>query len=78
MGMPKALKVTSLFFAGGVVPPFYAVLIGIAVSIPIVLGLGLSMTRLGKTMRRGHRPTMPMHAAEVEVMELAGVTHAAS
>src|SRR5580693_6516206 len=45
MGMPP------LFIAGGVVPPFYAVLIGIAALIAIVLGLGLSMTRLGKTVR---------------------------
>ena len=51
MGMPPAFQVPPLFIAGGVVPPFYAVLIGIAALIAIVLGLGLSMTRLGKTVR---------------------------
>ena len=51
MGMPPAFQVPPLFIAGGVVPPFYAVLIGIAALIAIVLGLGLSLTRLGKTVR---------------------------
>src|SRR3954454_17444324 len=51
MGMPAAFQVPPLFIAGGVVPPFYAVLIGIAALIAIVLGLGLAMTRLGKTVR---------------------------
>src|SRR6201995_799089 len=51
MGMPPAFQVPPLFIAGGVVPPFYIVLIGIAALIAIVLGLGLSMTRLGKTVR---------------------------
>src|ERR1700744_4957354 len=50
MGMPTAFQVPPFFIAGGVVPPFYAVLIGIAALIAIVLGLGLSMTRLGKTV----------------------------
>src|SRR5882757_1176713 len=51
MGMPPAFQVPPLFIAGGVVPPFYAVLIGIAALIAIVLSLGLSMTRIGKTVR---------------------------
>src|ERR1700754_4692158 len=51
MGMPAAFQVPPLFIAGGVVPPFYAVLIGIAAMCAIVLALGLSMTRLGKTVR---------------------------
>src|SRR5216684_7002004 len=51
MGMPAAFQVPPLFIAGGVVPPFYAVLIGIAALIAIALGLGLSMTRFGKTVR---------------------------
>jgi branched-chain amino acid transport system permease protein len=51
MGMPPYFQVPPLFIAGGVVPPFYAVLIGIAALIAIALGLGLSMTRLGKTVR---------------------------
>jgi branched-chain amino acid transport system permease protein len=51
MGMPAAFQVPPLFIAGGVVPPFYAVLIGIAALIAMVLSLGLSRTRLGKTVR---------------------------
>jgi branched-chain amino acid transport system permease protein len=51
MGMPAAFQVPPLLIAGGVVPPFYAVLIGIAALIAIVLSLGLSRTRLGKTVR---------------------------
>src|ERR1700743_571313 len=51
MGMPAAFQVPPLFIAGGVVPPFYAVLIGIAALIAIVLALGLSKTRIGKTVR---------------------------
>jgi branched-chain amino acid transport system permease protein len=51
MGMPPAFQVPPLFIAGGVVPPFYAVLIGIAALIAILLGLGLSFTRFGKTVR---------------------------
>jgi branched-chain amino acid transport system permease protein len=51
MGMPAAFQVPPLFIVGGVVPPFYAVLIGIAALIAIVLSLGLSRTRLGKTVR---------------------------
>ena len=51
MGMPPAFQVPPMFIAGGVVPPFYAVLIGISALIAIALGLGLSRTRLGKTVR---------------------------
>lgn len=51
MGMPPAFQVPPYFIAGGVVPPFYAVLIGIAALIAIALGLGLALTRLGKTVR---------------------------
>src|SRR4029079_16094511 len=51
MGMPPAFQVPPLFIAGGVVPPFYAVLIGIAAVIALALGLGLAMPRLGKTVR---------------------------
>jgi branched-chain amino acid transport system permease protein len=51
MGMPVAFQVPPMFIAGGVVPPFYAVLIGISALIAIALGVGLSRTRLGKTVR---------------------------
>jgi branched-chain amino acid transport system permease protein len=59
MGMPPAFQVPPLFILGGVVPPFYAVLIGIAALIALALGLGLAMTRLGKTVRAAAtNPTM--------------------
>jgi branched-chain amino acid transport system permease protein len=59
MGMPPAFQVPPLFIAGGVVPPFYAVLIGIAALIAIVLAVGLSFTRIGKTVRAAAvNPTM--------------------
>jgi branched-chain amino acid transport system permease protein len=59
MGMPPAFQVPPLFIAGGVVPPFYAVLIGIAAVIALALGLGLALTRLGKTVRAAaHNPSM--------------------
>jgi len=59
MGMPPAFQVPPLFVFGGVVPPFYAVLIGIAALIALALGLGLAMTRLGKTVRAAAiNPTM--------------------
>ena len=51
MGMPPAFQVPPLFIVGGVVPPFYLVLIGIAFAIAAALGLALSGTRLGKTIR---------------------------
>ena len=44
-GDAGGFQVPPLFIAGGVVPPFYALLIGIAALIAIALGLGLSMTR---------------------------------
>ena len=59
MGMPPAFQVPPLFIAGGVVPPFYAVLIGIAAVIALALGLGLALTRLGKTVSAAaHNPAM--------------------
>ena len=64
MGMPAAFQVPPLFIAGGVVPPFYAVLIGIAALIAVVLGLGLSMVRFGKTVRA---------AAIIEMVSALGV-----
>jgi branched-chain amino acid transport system permease protein len=51
MGMPAAFQVPPLYIAGGVVPPFYAVLVGIAALIAVLLALGLSLTRFGKTVR---------------------------
>ena len=48
MGMPPAFAVPPLFVAGGIVPPFYLVLIGIALAIGAVLAWALGRTRLGK------------------------------
>ena len=42
MGMPPAFQVPPLFIAGGIVPPFYLVLIVIALLIAAVLALGLA------------------------------------
>ena len=41
MGMPAAFQVAPLFIAGGVVPPYYLLLIGVALVVAVVLGLGL-------------------------------------
>jgi branched-chain amino acid transport system permease protein len=51
MGMPPAFQVPPLYIAGGVVPPFYLFLIGISLLIALVLGLTLSVSRIGKTIR---------------------------
>jgi branched-chain amino acid transport system permease protein len=50
MGMPPAFQVPPLFIAGGIVPPFYLVLIVIALLIAAGLAAGLGLTRLGKTI----------------------------
>nr|WP_294519229.1 branched-chain amino acid ABC transporter permease [uncultured Rhodopila sp.] len=51
MGMPPEFQVPPLFIAGGVVPPFYIVLIAVTLVIGGALGLGLGLTRVGKTIR---------------------------
>jgi branched-chain amino acid transport system permease protein len=59
MGMPTAFQVVPLFIAGGVVPPYYLLLIGVALAAAIVLGLGLARTRIGKVIRAAaHNPGM--------------------
>jgi branched-chain amino acid transport system permease protein len=59
MGMPPAFQVPPLFIAGGVVPPFYLVLIIVALLIGGGLGLTLSLTRIGKIIRAAaHNPNM--------------------
>ena len=59
MGMPTAFQVPPLFIAGGILPPFYLLLIGIALLIALVLALGLGATRLGKTITAAaHNPGM--------------------
>src|SRR3954447_22631255 len=59
MGMPAAFQVAPLFIAGGVVPPYYLLLIGVALAAALVLGLGLARTRIGKVIRAAaHNPGM--------------------
>lgn len=59
MGMPPAFQVPPLFIAGGIVPPFYLVLIAVTLVIAAGLALLLSRTRLGKVVRAAaENPTM--------------------
>jgi len=59
MGMPSAFQVMPLFIAGGVVPPYYLLLIGVALAAALILGLGLARTRIGKVIRAAaHNPGM--------------------
>src|SRR5258708_32735126 len=59
MGMPAASQVMRLFIAGGVVPPYYLLLIGVALAAALILGSGLSRTRIGKVIRAAaHNPSM--------------------
>lgn len=59
MGMPAAFQVPPLFIAGGVVPPFYALLIAVALAIGAGLGLTLALTKIGKIIRAAaHNPGM--------------------
>jgi branched-chain amino acid transport system permease protein len=59
MGMPAAFQVMPLFIAGGVVPPYYLLLIAVALVAAVILGLGLSRTRIGKVIRAAaHNPGM--------------------
>ena len=59
MGMPPAFQVPPLFVAGGVVPPFYIMLIAVALAIGGGLGLTLALTRIGKIIRAAaHNPNM--------------------
>ena len=59
MGMPPAFRVPPLFIWGGIVPPFYLLLIGIALAIAALLGLGLAKTRWGKIITAAaHNPAM--------------------
>src|SRR5205807_7037870 len=59
MGMPAAFQVAPLFIAGGVVPPYYLLLIGVALAVAVILGLGLARTRIGKVIRAAaHNPGM--------------------
>ena len=55
----RAVEVAPLFIAGGVVPPYYLLLIGVALAAAVVLGLGLARTKIGKVIRAAaHNPGM--------------------
>jgi branched-chain amino acid transport system permease protein len=59
MGMPPAFQVPPLFIAGGVVPPFYLMLIAVALAIGGGLAALLGLTRIGKIIRAAaHNPDM--------------------
>ncbi|HBK05498.1 MAG TPA: branched-chain amino acid ABC transporter permease [Acetobacteraceae bacterium] len=59
MGMPPEFQVPPLFIAGGVVPPFYIMLIVVALVIGGGLGLSLGLTKIGKIIRAAaHNPNM--------------------
>jgi branched-chain amino acid transport system permease protein len=51
MGMPEQLQMKPLFVFGGVVPPFYLVLMGTAALIAVGVSLLLQGTRYGKIVR---------------------------
>ncbi len=59
MGMPPEFQVPPLFILGGVVPPFYLVLIAVSLLIGGGLGLTLGLTKIGKIVRAAaHNPDM--------------------
>src|SRR5256886_5068005 len=59
MGMPTAFQVPPLFVAGGVVPPYYLLLIGVALAVAAILGVGLARTKIGKVIRAAaYNPSM--------------------
>ena len=59
MGMPPSFQMPPLFVAGGIVPPFYLLLIAITLAIAAALGLLLGRTRWGKTITAAaHNPAM--------------------
>ena len=59
MGMPTMFQVPPIFVAGGVIPPFYLVLVGVTIAIGAILWLIIEQTRFGKTVRAAaHNPNM--------------------
>src|SRR4051812_39927420 len=59
MGMPAAFQVMPLFIAGGVVPPYYLLLIGVALAGGLGVGGCPGRARLGKGIRGpAHNPGM--------------------
>lgn len=59
MGMPAAFRVPPVFIAGGIVPPYYFLLIGLTTVIAAALWLGIGGTRVGKIVRAtAYNPVM--------------------
>lgn len=59
MGMPDAFQRAPFFVFGGVVPPFYVILVAVALSMAIGIGLLMQRTRYGKIVRAlAHNPSM--------------------
>lgn len=59
MGMPQAFQSAPIFVLGGVVPPFYLVLMVVALAIALGLGALMRYTRYGKVVRAlAHNPSM--------------------
>lgn len=59
MGMPQAFMVPPVFVFGGVIPPYYIFVIGVAAAIAILLALAVARTRIGKIIRAAaHNPSM--------------------
>jgi branched-chain amino acid transport system permease protein len=50
MGMPPTFAVPPYFIAGGIVPPFYVFLVGMAILMGVLLWLVIEKTRIGKTV----------------------------
>jgi branched-chain amino acid transport system permease protein len=59
MGMPEFFQAPPIILAGGIIPVFYAYLIGFAAAIALGLWLLLAKTRIGKVVRAAaHNPSM--------------------
>ncbi|WP_424138788.1 branched-chain amino acid ABC transporter permease [Roseomonas chloroacetimidivorans] len=59
MDMPETFRRPPLLIGGGIVPLFYLVLFGITLAVALLLALGMSRTRFGRTVRAAAvNPTM--------------------
>jgi branched-chain amino acid transport system permease protein len=76
MGMPPAFQVPPLLIAGGVVPPFYLFVVGIAFVIGLLLWLVTDRTRFGKTVRAAAHNSKMVAALGVNTGRLYGLVFA--
>ncbi len=51
MGMPATFQVPPIYFAGGVVPPFYLFIVGVTIFIAAALWFVIERSRFGKIVR---------------------------